>query len=127
MMMRNVSNNHGTLKTKRSVTKPSIDWDANEIIAKVSQRTDISLAQMIGPTRPDEITLARHVCFFLLRLKGWDYNSISTFFGRTHAAAMSGCLRINLRFDTEPKFQAFWPEYAEFRVAHPRYEPLERE
>lgn len=96
---------------------------AHQVVRKVSQRTGVSPTKICGPTRPAGVVMARQMCYWLLRLQGWGYTEIGQFFNRDHGAVMHGCLAVNIRFDLEPRFKMFWPEYEEFRVAGPKYEP----
>lgn len=94
---------------------------AHKVVRKVSERTDVSPTRICGSTRPAGVVMARQMCYWLLRLAGWSYNDIGGFFNRHHAAVIHGCQKVNHRFDLEPQFSMFWPEYADFRVAGTRY------
>lgn len=115
-------------KTKKSrqpsfLEKQPITVSATKVVRKVSDRTGVTPTRICGPTRPAEVALARQMCYWMLRMQGWDYAAIGRFFNRDHGAVMYGCQCVNIRFDLEPQFRVFWKEYSELRVAGPQYSP----
>ena len=102
--------------------------DALKVTNLVAQRFDCTQAEVVGDNRGVEnISKARQMAMWLLRLKGWAYTSIGEYFRRNHAAVMHGCNAVNNRFDVEQKYNTAWPEYSEFRVATKNYEPMVEE
>jgi len=100
-----------------------ITEDAERVVRIVSKRTEVSPTRITGPTKPQAVVMARQMCYWLLRLRGWEYVAIGKFFKRHHGSVMHGCLCVNIRFDMEPRFKMFWPEFADWRVAGTKYQP----
>ena len=118
------------MKTKEQppTEKPlRITAEAEKVVRYVSKRTEVPPSDITGPTRLQAIVMARQMCYWLLRLQGWEYSAIGRFFNRDHGAVMHGCLCVNIRFDTDRCSRMFWPEVANWRVAGAKYQPSEGE
>ena len=108
-----------------TITTPPIMEAALTVTNLVAQRFDCTQAEVVSLKRGVEnISKARHMAMWLLRLRGWGYTTIGEYFRRNHAAVMHGCNAVNNRFDVEPRYKQMWPEYADFRVALKNYEPV---
>lgn len=104
-----------------------IATDADKMVRLVSKRTSVLPNKITGSSRPQAVALARQMCYWLLRLRGWEYTAIGRFFQRDHAAVMHGCLCVNVRFDMDERYRMFYPEFAEWRVAGAKYQPKAEE
>jgi len=104
---------------------PRITVDAEKVVQIVSRRTEVEPDKITGARKHQAVVMARQMCYWLLRLRGWEYAAIGRFFNRDHGAVMHGCLCVNIRFDMDRRFQMFYPEFADWRVAGAKYQPKE--
>jgi len=101
-----------------------IQETAGVVLKLVSERHRCTPEELVGPTKPDRIAIARHMAFWLLRLQGYRLGQIAELFNRKqHGTVLHGCLAVNNYFDIDPMWRKRWPEYTEFRVASKDYTP----
>jgi len=92
-----------------------IQETAGVVLKLVSERHRCTPEELVGPTKPDRIAIARHMAFWLMRLRRFSYQDIGAIFNRTHATVLNGCRRVDGYFDIDSSWQQRWPEYAKYR------------
>lgn len=94
-------------------TKTYIDYQtkdvAHTIIESVASYFDISIDEMIGKSRNEELNDARHIAYFLIKqyVKPiLTLKQIGAFFSkRDHSTIINGLKKFNEHYNTEPQYQ----------------------
>lgn len=110
-----------------TLTKSSIIPSARTVIAKVAARHSVAPEEIVSEKRREAVAHARQMACWLLRLQGWHYQDIASYFEQEHGTIMHACFAINNRMDVDKKWRKLWPEYIRFRVAGQAYEPIGEE
>lgn len=67
----------------------------NDLIIQYTQLKDIPIIDFIGKSREKDITLLRHIFFYVIRqAKGWKLKYIGSLFNRDHSTIVYGCNKI---------------------------------
>ncbi len=75
------------------------------IIELVRSHFNIPLAALLGPGRPDTISVPRQIIFWLAYQTGTHYAAIGRAFGRDHTTVMYGVKVITDRMGVDPIFK----------------------
>jgi chromosomal replication initiation ATPase DnaA len=63
----------------------------------------VTEAQLLGPSRRQEIARARHVVAWLLRQDGFSFPEIGRHIGRDHTSVMNSCRRVDGERAADPE------------------------
>ena len=72
-----------------------------QVMATVVQAHNVTMDELLGPCRKQELVFARQSAYYLLRKLGWKWTEIGRTMNRHHSTVISGVNRIGDICETE--------------------------
>jgi chromosomal replication initiation ATPase DnaA len=89
--------------------------DAAQLMKDICDAYQVTVEDVVGPRRFEEVIMPRHLFCWLARLSGLTTHAIGKMLNRNHATVLAACLGIEDRMDVDADFRRNVRQFAEAR------------